>query len=98
MLNIEQQQTSSLNKSGEDRSLRMSKIIDALVSDQTLPEESRGNFDTINKMYDKAVTTQEEITWGDYDPYRHAMMMLTGKLEKALSSYLPDRSVLAEFN
>jgi hypothetical protein len=74
------------NESDEGgRSLRMSKIIDALVSDQTLPQESREYFDTINKMYDKAVNTREEITWVDYDPFGLAVMKLTGMLEKALS-------------
>jgi hypothetical protein len=76
-----QQQPSLSGKSGYNRSLRMSKIVDALIADQTLPEESRENFDVISKLYDKAVNTQEEITWDDYDPYILAMMKLKGRLE-----------------
>jgi hypothetical protein len=41
----------------------------------------RKNFGIINKMYDKAVDRQEEITWDDYDPYTLAMMRLKSKLE-----------------
>jgi hypothetical protein len=74
-------QQSLSNKSGNNRSLRMSKIVDVLIADQTLPEEMRKNFDIISKMYDKAVNTQEEITWDDYNPYALAMMRLKSKLE-----------------
>lgn len=80
-LRLGRQQPSLSNKSSNNRSLRMSKIVDALVADQTLPEESRENFDIISKMYDKAVNTQEEITWDDYDPYGLGMLRLKGRLE-----------------
>jgi hypothetical protein len=51
----------------------------------------RENFDTIYKMYNKAVNTQEEITWADYDPYGLAMLRLKGKLEYAYIPFLIDR-------
>ena len=60
-------------------------IIDALVADQTLSEDMRNNFDTINKMYYKAVNTQDNITWDDYNPYGLASMRLKAKLEICLS-------------
>ena len=63
----------------------MSNIIDALVADRTLSEDMRNNFDTINKMYFKAVNTQDNITWNDYDPYGLASMKLKAKLETCLS-------------
>lgn len=80
-----QQQPSLSSKPSDNKSLRMSEIIDALAIDQTLPQESRGYFDTINKMYDKAVNTQVEIKMVDYDPYGLAVVKLTGMLQKALS-------------
>ena len=84
-LKIEGQQKWFRKKSAIDRSLRMSNIIDALVADRTLSEDMRNNFDTINKMYFKAVNTQDNITWNDYDPYGLASMKLKAKLETCLS-------------
>jgi hypothetical protein len=84
-LKIGGQQKWFRKKSGNDRSLLMSKIIDALVADQTLSEDMRNNFDTINKMYYKAVNTQDNITWDDYNPYGLASMRLKAKLEICLS-------------
>jgi hypothetical protein len=84
-LRLGRQQQSLSNKSGNNRSLRMSKIVDALVANQTLSEEMRKNFDIISKMYDKAVNTREQITWVDYEPYTLAVLRLKTKLEICLS-------------
>jgi hypothetical protein len=54
----------------------------------------RENFDTIYKMYNKAVNAQEEITWTDYDPYGLAMLRLKGKLEYAYIPFPIDRCML----
>jgi hypothetical protein len=50
-----------------------------------LSENMREYFDTITKMHDKAVNTQEEITWEDLDPYRLAIMRFKTKLEICLA-------------
>lgn len=84
-LKIEGQQKWFRKKSVIDRSLHMSKIIDALVAGQTLSDDMRKNFGTISKMYDKAVNTQEEITMDEYDTYGLAKMRLNVKLEICLS-------------
>jgi HEPN domain-containing protein len=75
------QQPSLSNKPSDKRSLRMSKIVNALVSDQTLSDEMREYFDTISNVYNKAVNTQEEITWKDYEPYALVMLRFKDHLE-----------------
>jgi len=79
-----QQQQSSLfsNKSSNNRSLRMSAIVDALIANGTLPNERRKDFDIISKLYYKVVNTQEEITWENgYDEYTTAILRFKNHLE-----------------
>jgi hypothetical protein len=73
-LKLGKQQLSSSSSSTSNRpsnvsSVRMAKIVEALIADHTLPEERRKDFDIISKLYDKAVNIKEEITGDDYDPY-----------------------------
>ena len=76
-----QQQQPSLSKKN-NRSVRMSGIVDALIANGTLPKERRKDFDIISKLYDKAVNTQEEITWDNgYDEYTTAILRFKSHLE-----------------
>jgi hypothetical protein len=79
---LQQQQPSSLSKKNNNRSVRMSEIVDALIANGTLPKERRKDFDIIASYTTKLFNTREEITWdGGYDEYTTAVLRFKGYLE-----------------
>jgi hypothetical protein len=81
-LQRQRQKPSLSNKSSNNRSLRMSEIVNALIKNGILPKERRKDFDIIASYTTKLFNTREEITWdGGYDEYTTAVLRFKGYLE-----------------